>query len=496
MSRVPITEVLVIAPVRLVPGVRVAFDELEPTIKRTTVVTRATHPLTSQILRARCAMPPCGVVVVIAAGDDADAPLALGADEVVEEPIDPARLGSAIRRAAMRASVREDRAAEARTLEQVIAGLSDSLDAPLAALALDLDSLRTEDEGRPVEELAALADCASAIDRMTHLVRDLRLLAPSVTERGAFEPISLPVLVDQVLRVLGGALARRAHIERDDEEHLPEVLVPRRLLARTIAHVLVQALDAVTDETDDAPGSAKPGMSAPDLHGLRRLRIALRSDGQAVAIVIDARPDLESAPLSPTTTMEGVGRLAIAREVLRSFDGELVGERSHDGGVRYVLFVPRPQPGISSFTPRPSTSMALARARRPRVLIVDADERVLRAASRAVAEHYDAIVATAGEEALAFVSDGGIDAIVVDQRLPDMTAALFIDELRRSRPELAGRVVVVVRSREEARLARASNVADPHVLERPIRRTALLAALVSAIGSPTPAVMRPLHELN
>ncbi|MEO7094596.1 MAG: response regulator [Polyangiales bacterium] len=496
MSRVPITEVLVIAPVRLVPHVRIAFDGLEPSVQRTTELTRATHPLTAQILRARCSMPPCGVVVVIAAGDDPEAPLALGADEVVEGAFDTPVLARAIRRAAMRASVREDRAAEARTLEQVIAGLSDSLDAPLAALALDLDSLRIEDEGRPADEVAALDDCATAIERMTHLVRDLRLLAPCVGERGVFEPVALPVLVDQVLRVLGGALARRAHIERDDEENLPEVLAPRKLLARTIAHVLVQALDAVIDENDDAPGSSRTGTVTPELQALSRLRIALRSDAQSIAIVIDARPGLETGHFSTATALEGVGRLAIAREVLRSFDGELVGERSPDGGVRYVLFVPRPQPGISSFAPRVSSAIAAARLRRPRVLIVDADERVLRAAARAVAEHYDAIVATAGEEALACVSEGGIDAIVVDQRLPDMTAALFVDELRRSHPALAGRVVVVVRTREEARHARTAQVPEVQILERPIRRTALLAALLGAIGSPTPAVARPLNELN
>jgi CheY-like chemotaxis protein len=374
--------------------------------------------------------------------------------------------------------------------------LTDSLDAPLAALALDLDSLRTEDEGRPADELAALEDCTTAIERMTHLVRDLRLLAPSVTDRGAFEPVALPVLLDQVLRVLGGALERRALIERDDEEDLPEVHAPKRLLARTIAHVLVQAIDAVTDNGDDAPGSAKPGTGTTELHPLRRLRIALRSDAQSVAVVIDARPGLDSGPHATSTAMEGMGRLAIAREVLRSFDGELVGERSPDGGVRYVLFVPRPQPGISSFTPRTSASVALARARRPRVLIVDADERVLRAAARAVTEHYDAIVATTGEEALAIVAEGGIDAIVVDQRLPDMTAALFVDELRRGHQELAGRVIVVVRTREEARLARSAHAPEVQILERPIRRTALLSALLGAVGSPTPTVMRPLHELN
>lgn len=487
MSHAP--EVLVVAPARLVPVVRAVLETLEPSLRRAAEVARAVRPLVGVLARARAAMPPRGVVVVASTDDETDHALALGADEVLVEPFDTASLTRAIRRAAVRAAVRSDHAAETRTLEQVIAGLAESMDAPLAALALDVDAMRVGAvESEAPDDQTALDDCASSIERIAHLVRDLHLLVPSVADKGALETLQLPALVDQVLRILGGALARRAHIERQDDDDLPEILAPRRLLARTIALVLVQAADAL-DPIDRAPAS-RPANEEPQAP-LQRLRVCLRREQDAVAIVIDARPDLDAAPSSTPMALGAPGRLAAAREVLRSFDGELIAERARDGGVRYVIFVPRPEPGFVA-APPVSDPNALPRGRRPRILLVDEDERVLRAASRAIAEHYDAVLASSGEEALALVAEGSIDALVVDHRLPDVSPALFLDELRRRRAELATRVVFVVRSRDES-----GALVGAHALEKPIRRGALLHALREVLSrSATAGVPRPLRELN
>jgi DNA-binding response OmpR family regulator len=482
-------QVLVVAPARLVPVVRATLETLEPAVRRATEVARTVRPLVGVLARAHAAMPPRGVVVVAASEDEADHALSLGADEVLMDPSDADALRTAIRRAATRASVRSDRAAETRMLEQVIAGLADSMDPPLAALTLDVDALRVgADEVGTGEDQTALDDCASSIERVAHLVRDLHLLVPSLADKGALEVVRLPALVDQVLRILGGALARRAHVERDDDDELPEVLAPRRLLARTLAHVLVQAADAL--DPGEGPPASRPTTddTAPPL---RRIRVSLRKESDAVAIVIDARPDLDAAPSSAPIALGAPGSLAAAREVLRSFDGELIAERARDGGVRYVMFVPRPEPGVAALVPAAEDS-AIPRAKRPRVLLVDGDDRVLRAASRAIAEHYDSVLATSGEEALALVVEGSIDAIVVDHRLPDITPSLFLDELRRRRAELATRVVFVVRTREEA-----GSLLGSHALEKPIRRAALLNALRDVLSrAQTEPPSRPLHELN
>jgi hypothetical protein len=123
------------------------------------------------------------------------------------------------------------------------------------------------------------------------------------------------------------------------------------------------------------------------------------------------------------------------------------------------------------------------------VLIVAPDEQVLRAAARAVAERYDAAFATSGEEALAIVSEGGVHAVVVDQRLPDVSAGLFLDEAHRRCPDLSGRIIFVTQNGR-------SVPPCGHTLERPLRRAPLLAALTAVIDRPTLTSVRPLRQLN
>ncbi len=482
--------VLVIAKARILPALRGIVEQLDIGIQRTTEVARAQAPLSAQIARARAVVPSRGVVVIVDTEDHVDGGLALGADEVVAEPdVTPDGLAEAISRAAVRASVREDLAGEARTLEQVMCGMAELLDSPLTALALDLDALRSDEATRSPDELCTLDDCVGAVERMSALLRDLHLLLPH-GDGSLSEPVVLPALVDQILGVLSGALGHRALLERDDDESLPLVHAPRRPLARALAHVLVQTLDAVTDPArrDEALPPSARGTSERDVH---RLRVSVRRHEGGAAIVVDARPRLDTPPASTPTLLGTHGRLSGAREVLRACGGELLLERSSHGGLRAMMILPPPEPLQAHISPRASTPPLAPRARRPHVLIVDADERVLRATARAVAEHYDTIVATSGEEALACAAAGGLDAIVVDQRLPDVSLALFVDELLQRCPSLAGRLVFVVRAIDELPLGLGSSVVD-----RPIRRSALLAALRSVLSHPTPTATRPLRELN
>lgn len=482
--------VLVIAKARILPALRGVLEQLDLGLQRTTEVARAQAPLSAQIARARAVVPSRGVVVIVDTEDHVDGALALGADEVVAEPdVTPACLTEAISRAALRASVREDQAGQARTLEQVMCGLAELLDSPLTALALDLDALRSDEETRTGDELSTLDDCVGAVERMSALLRDLHLLLPH-GDGSLSEPLVLPVLVDQILGVLSGALGHRALIERDDDEGLPLVHAPRRPLARALAHVLVQTLDAVSDPARRDEG-LPPSARGTGERDVQRLRVSVRRHGGGAAIVVDARPRLESPPASAPTLLGTHGRLSGAREILRTSGGELLIERSSDGGLRAMMILPPPEPQQTNLSPRTAAASVTTRGRRPHVLIVDADERVLRATARAVAEHYDTIVATSGEEALARAAAGGLDAIVVDQRLPDVSLALFVDELLGRCPSLVGRIVFIVRAADELPPGLGSSIVD-----RPIRRSALLAALRTVLSHPTPAAIRPLRELN
>jgi CheY-like chemotaxis protein len=353
----------------------------------------------------------------------------------------------------------------------VLDGVAHAAEGPLAALALDLDAIRSGTVPlESVEELeSALDDCSIAVEGVARVLRDAQVLARA-SHDDPREFVAVAPLIDRVLRALGGSSALLAHIEVHCEPDVPKVHVPRRLLGRTIAQVLVQALDAV------------PAEPPPDL---RRLRVAVRSAPEAVAIIIDAHPSLESAPASTPFTVTTEGRLAVARAAMRSLDGELVAERAVDGSVRFVAFIP--SVATDADAPRVETARRPSEnaAPRARVLVVDGDAMVLRATSRALAESYDVVVAISGGEALSVVRDGGIDAIVLDTHLSDMSVDAFLDELRRLQSRLSSRVLFVCRTPEEA------SALGGCALERPIRRAQMLAIieqlLTASAAAPTPS---------
>jgi len=454
--RAPVA-VVVVAPARAIGPLRTMVAELGSPFARSTIVEMLHGSAAAIVAEARGATPSRGVVVVVGSDTEVDTQIASGVDEVLVEPIEPRALLGAIRRATLRAGVRDDHAVEARTLEQVLDGVAHAAEGPLAALALDLDAIRSGTVPlESVEELeSALDDCSSAVDSVARVLRDAQVLARA-THDDPCELVSVAPLVDRVLRALGGASALLAHVEVHSDPDVPNVHVPRRLLGRTIAQVLVQALDAV-------PAEPPPS--------LRRLRVSVRNGPEAVAVVIDVHASLDAAPASTPFTVTTEGRLAVARAAMRSFDGELVAERAVDGSVRFVAFIPRadmsPDAPLSRPAHRPS-ELAIPRAR---VLVVDGDPMVLRATVRAIADRFDVVVAISGEEALSVIRDGGIDAVVADARLPDMSAAAFLDELRRMNVRIAQRVVWACRTQEEAAAF------GRRALERPIRRAPLLAII-------------------
>lgn len=471
--RTPIA-VVVLAPARSVGAVRAMVADLGSPLNRSTAVERLQGSSSVVVASARSATPSRGVVVIVGTEAEIDAQIAAGVDEVLVEPVESRALLGAVRRAALRAGVRDDHAVEARTLEQVLDGVAQAAEAPLAALALDLDAIRSGTVPlESVEELeSALDDCSTAVESVARVLRDAQVLAHASHDDPP-EPVAVGPLIERVIRALGGSAALLAHVEVHCEPDVAKVNVPRKRLGRTIAQMLVQALDAVAAEPPPA---------------LRRLRVAVRNAPESIAIVIDAHASLDAAPASTPFTVTTEGRLAVTRAAMRSFDGELVAERAVDGSVRFVAFIPRAASGEELPVLFSTQSQGEIAAPRPRVLVVDGDASVLRATARALADRYDAVVAICGDEALSVIRDGGIDVAVVDVRLPDMSAAAFVDELRRLNPRLASRVIFTCRTREEA--TQLGGLA----LERPVRRTRLLAVIddlltAGAAAAPPPRLL-------
>jgi CheY-like chemotaxis protein len=117
-----------------------------------------------------------------------------------------------------------------------------------------------------------------------------------------------------------------------------------------------------------------------------------------------------------------------------------------------------------------------------RVLFVDDDVLVRRAAFRLLRSHYDVVTADDGEQALALLrSDDDFAVVVCDLVMPRMTGIALCTVLRAERPHLCERMILMTGQVLEGGHAPDSLSAVGGLLPKPFAGDELLHAIESLI---------------
>jgi CheY-like chemotaxis protein len=116
--------------------------------------------------------------------------------------------------------------------------------------------------------------------------------------------------------------------------------------------------------------------------------------------------------------------------------------------------------------------------RKPIVLVVD-DERAIRGAlERLLANEFDVRSVAGGAEALEFVAETEVDAILCDLSMPEMSGMELYDRLQEKFPTQAARLVFMTGSSHDPRIR---GFLDTHkdrpLLEKPFRKSEAMEAL-------------------
>jgi CheY-like chemotaxis protein/two-component sensor histidine kinase len=341
-----------------------------------------------------------------------------------------------------------------------------------------VEVLRVGRTGAPLAETRELlTEIESAAQTIARVVRDLKLFSRP-DDDVAPEVVDVRALMDQVLRIVGRQIRAVATLELDYEADLPLVVAPAARLAQVFTNVLLNAAHAITEVTRQS----------------HRIRISARSDDEAIAVCIsDSGPGIPSDVVGRifdpffTTKRPGVGTglgLSISRSILRRIGGDLLVESVHGDGATFVALVPRPDRRDLYEAYRRTSSISVPQSKpRPdrRVLVVDADDRVLRAFARTLDASYDVLLARDGQEAIDLLQSGShADVIVADVSLPEMSGIQLYGWLMKERPGLSPHVIFVT-GEEQKRPSPVVETGLP-VLQKPVSRTELLAAIGAVLG--------------
>jgi CheY-like chemotaxis protein/two-component sensor histidine kinase len=280
------------------------------------------------------------------------------------------------------------------------------------------------------------------------IAQDLKAFSRVDSERRT--PVDVRRVLDSSIDIAANEIRHRARLVRDYRD-VPAVEADPSRLGQVFLNLLVNAVQAM-DEGDAARNE---------------IRVTTRTNiaGSVVVTISDTGagipPAIQARIFEPffTTKPAGVGTglgLAICKSIVGALGGEIAVESEVGKGTTFRVVLPAtsaspatPALGIPALrATRPSSDHPASRPhsaptpKRGRVLIVD-DEPVLASAlGRSLEADYEVVVAGSGREGLDVIRrDDRFDFILCDLIMPAVTGMDLYEEVRRTKPALAERII-------------------------------------------------------
>ncbi|MCM2333116.1 MAG: ATP-binding protein [Anaeromyxobacteraceae bacterium] len=384
-----------------------------------------------------------------------------------------------------------DRLASVGTLAAGVAHeLNNPLTFVLSNLAFAVEELhRLHASGMHVEPDAVqdlercLEEARQGADRMRVIVRDLR--AFSRGDEPGHGPVEVRRALEYAIGLAWSQVRERARLVRDLAEVRP-VRGSEARLGQVFLNLIVNAAHAIPE---GAPGQHEVRVSTrPAAGGF--VAVEVRDDGVGMTEEVRRKifdPFFTTKPVGVGT---GLG-LWVCHNLVRAHGGEIEVESEPGRGTTFRVLLPEAEPPAARpATPAPAP--APPRARRPRVLVVDDEPFVGATLRRQLTADHDVDVVASPAEALRRLAGGvPFDVVICDVVMPGGGGAALREELRRTAPALAERMLFISGGITTPEAAALASSGVPW-LEKPFDRRQLLEAMARLLdGAPRGAGERP-----
>lgn len=422
----------------------------------------AAAPLLDALARAN---PPTPVITVETGGDAAAARawLERGADDHVERAV---MLAPVLRRA-VESAVARSRARELRrrlehadrlaAIGTLAAGVAHEVNNPAAYVLMNLKTCREHvDELRravvdPAPGPAAAAseaareraDRVALLDEMTEMLDDnLRgverivaivqaLRSYARNDPDEIEAVDAAVVCRDAFDLVSSQLRHRARLTTELAA-VPPIAIDARKLSRVVINLLVNAADAVA-AAEPRPHEIRLRCLARD----GRVELSVSDTGVGIAPAHRARIYEPFFTTKPRGAGSGLG-LAVVRDIVERFGGRISVDSLPGRGSTFTVGFP--------VEGRPAAAVGAGPApvrRRGHVLIIDDEVPLTSALRRQLRAYHDVTVVNDGAAGLATALRQDFDVILCDIMMPGTDGLAVLEHLRRNRPDVVPRVVLM-----------------------------------------------------
>ena len=335
--------------------------------------------------------------------------------------------------------------------------------------------------GDPVRE--CLAEIARASTRATDVVRQiLAFSGPQDPRRRRLAPRSV---VEEALRLLRATIPATVELRADFEPDLPAISADAGQIHQVIVNLATNAAAAIGSRSGridfrlDAADVGELARSLPDLHEGRYVRLTVSDDGRGMD------PETLECVFDPffSTKPPGQGSglgLAVVHGIVKSHGGAISVASEPGKGATFRLYFPAVEGRVAE-PPRPASEAAPRR--HGRVLFIDDEDAVVRAAGRLFATiGYDATVFSDAARALEEFRSrpGDFDVVITDRSMPGVSGFALARDLLAVRPDVPILMTTGYVHPEDEEIARQIGVRE--LIPKPFSTEQLARALDRCAG--------------